>query len=201
MILFGRCIVSSIIVGCTFNPAQAADISGTTNIQPAGRFQLKLINGFLFLDDNEGSIQVFRAQTLPTTTPALLGKSSSMAVGLEAKTECSRTELRKGVAKLSWKVAATPGIAQRVDVSIYRDGFETGKFETVGSLPPSQASLAWERLDPGIIHYYRVLTLHTHGWVASETASFEGPTCVADFQSKPSLMFEERSDRNASVPG
>ena len=108
-----------------------------------------------------------------------------MALGLEAKAECSQTELRKGIAKLSWKVAATPGIAQRVDVSIYRDGFETGKFETVGSLPPRQSSLVWERLDPGIIHYYRVLTLHTQGWVASETASFEGPTCVADFQSKP----------------
>jgi hypothetical protein len=126
-----------------------------------------------------------QAQTLSRISSAFSQESSSMALGLEAKAECSQTELRKGIAKLSWKVAATPGIAQRVDVSIYRDGFATGNFETAGSLSPSQSSLEWQRLEPGIIHYYRVLTLHTHGWVGSEIASFEGPTCVADFQLKP----------------
>jgi hypothetical protein len=186
MTLFGRCIVLSILLAWTFNLAQAADISATAKIQSAGRFQVNLSNGYLSFDADEASvIQLFKAQTLATMTPALLGKSSSMALGLEAKTECSRTELRKGIANLTWKVAATPGIVQRVDVSLYQDGFETGNFETGGSLPPSQSSLVWQRLEPGIIHYYRVLTLHTHGWVTSETASFEGPTCVADFQLKP----------------
>ena len=110
--------------------------------------------------------------------------SSVVATNLQTKTECSDTQLRKGIAKLSWKIAAEPGSAQRVDVTIYRDGFETGKFETTGPIPFGQSSLVWERLDPGIIHYYRVLTLHTQGWASSETASFEGPTCVADFQSR-----------------
>jgi hypothetical protein len=124
-------------------------------------------------------------QMLRSAIPASAQASSVVATDLQARTECSNTQLRKGIAKLSWKIASNVGSAQRVDVTIYRDGFETGKFETIGPLPPGQSSLVWERLDPGIIHYYRVLTLHTQEWVPSETASFEGPTCVADFQPRP----------------
>jgi hypothetical protein len=98
--------------------------------------------------------------------------------------ECSRTELRKGIAKLRWTVARHPGSAQRVEVTIYRDGFERGRFESSEPLPPDQSSLAWERLDPGIIHYARVLTRHGEEWVPSTTVSFQGPTCVADFRPK-----------------
>jgi hypothetical protein len=103
---------------------------------------------------------------------------------LQIKIECSRTELRKGIAQLSWKVAQPPGSAQRVEITIYRDGFKGGKFETSGLLPPEQSSLVWEKLEPGIIHYCRVVTLHAGGAVPSEIVSFEGPICIADFRPK-----------------
>jgi hypothetical protein len=98
--------------------------------------------------------------------------------------ECSRTELRKGIAELKWTVASNPGSAQRVEVTIYRDGFERRRLESSELLPPDQSFLAWERLDPGIIHYARVLTRHGEEWVPSASVSFQGPTCVADSQRK-----------------
>ena len=125
------------------------------------------------------------AIALPRTIQTSTQENSNRATALEAKTECSETEPRKAIARLTWKVAGIPGSEQRVAVTVYRDGFETGKFETTGSLLPGQSSLIWNKVDPGVIHYYRVLTLHGQMWTPSDTATFDGPTCVADLQPRP----------------
>jgi hypothetical protein len=114
------------------------------------------------------------ASQLPLLSPGEPGA----ATNLQAQVGCHKTELRKGIAKLSWTVPSSGG--QRVDVTIFRDGFEKGKFETSGPLPAGQTSLVWEGTDPGIIHYWRVVSLHADQSVSSEIASFEGATCVAN---------------------
>jgi hypothetical protein len=123
----------------------------------------------------EGPICMVDIQTLPPG-------DSRAATDLQVEVECSETELRQGIAKLSWTVAKSPGSEQRVAITIVRDGFESGEFEMSGPLAPDQSSLVWEQLHGQAIHYWRVLTLHGDKWSASETASFEGPTCVADIQ-------------------
>jgi hypothetical protein len=105
-----------------------------------------------------------------------------MATGLQGEVACSETELGQGIARLDWKTGKTPGSEQRVDVTIFRDGFERGDFESTEPLPPDQSSLVWEQLRGQAIHHWRVRTLHPDGWVPSETASFEGPTCVTNWQ-------------------
>lgn len=101
------------------------------------------------------------------------------ASNLQAEVECDPEVLRKAIAKLSWTVAAGSGRAQRVDVTIL--GFEQGAFESSDSLACDQTSLVWDSLHGQAIHRWRVLTLQPEGWMPSETASFLGLTCVADF--------------------
>jgi len=77
----------------------------------------------------------------------------------------------KVIAKLSWTLANTPGSQQRVDLSMYWNGFETGNFETIGPLPPDQSVVESDELKSGIYYYWRVVTLTPEGWVPSETAN------------------------------
>jgi hypothetical protein len=101
--------------------------------------------------------------------------------------ECSQENPRRGIARLSWTPARQAGTAQRVEVTVLRDGFATGQLERTAELPAADARLVWDQLHGQAIHHWRVLTLHQDGWVPSESASFEGPTCVADVapQRKP----------------
>jgi hypothetical protein len=123
--------------------------------------------------------------TLPPEIPILPPDGSRAAANLQSTAECDRDEPWKGVAQLNWTVSANRGSEQRVIVTVYRDGFETGRFDTSGSLSSDQSSLAWEQLSPGIIHFWIVLTRHEDGWVPSEQSSFEAPVCAVDFISTP----------------
>jgi hypothetical protein len=86
----------------------------------------------------------------------------------------------KGIAKLSWTVAESPGSEQRVAQTTYMLGFERDVFVTTEPVPPDQSTFIWEQPSPGIIHYWWVLTRHADGWVPSEVESFEGATCAVD---------------------
>lgn len=119
-------------------------------------------------------------QTLPSGIPVLAPGGAGAASDLEAKLGCNPADPGKGVATLNWSVAQSAGGEQRVVLTVYRDGFSRGAFQASGPLSPGQASLAWEGLEPGVIHFWRVLTLQSGGWAPSEIASFEGPTCVAN---------------------
>ncbi len=109
------------------------------------------------------------------------------ATHLQAEVDCSHTELRKGVAQLRWTPAARPGREQRVAVTIFRDGFERNAVELSEPLSSTQSSLVWKPTQPGVIHFWRVLSLQANGWAPSAVANFQGATCVADFVPKARL--------------
>ncbi len=127
----------------------------------------------------------------PETTPPPVDREEVVeraggpgaATGLRADPGCSQTDLRQPIATLSWSVAQMPGTAQRVDVTTSPEGFEEGQFQSSERLLADMSRIVWEDLDAGIIYYWRVLTLQQGGWVASRTASFQAPICVADFVS------------------
>lgn len=103
------------------------------------------------------------------------------ATNLRVETYCDKVDPRKGIARLHWTVAEERGREQRVEVTIYRRGFEKDLFESSKPLPADQASLTWDQVKGQAIHHWRVLTRQAKGWVPSETSKFEGPPCVADF--------------------
>ena len=107
---------------------------------------------------------------VPTGLPILSPGGVYAATGLVAKVSRSQTQPAKAIAKLSWRVTNESGSQQRIDITMYWDGFETGKFESVGPLPPGQSSVDLTELEPGINYYWRVLTLTPKGWVPSEMA-------------------------------
>jgi hypothetical protein len=109
------------------------------------------------------------------------GTNGGAATLLQARLDCDQGDFRKGIAELSWTVAPSRGVEQKVVITLLRDGFEKGDYESSERLPAKQSSLRWERLSGQAIHFWRVLTLlETGEWVPSETAQFEGPTCVRD---------------------
>lgn len=130
-----------------------------------------------------------QAQTMPTGVnhekPVLPPGGRRAAANLEAEVMCDEVELRKGIVRLSWAIAENQGSEQRVAITIYRDGFETGNYEISKPLSPHQPSLEWDHLKGQAIHLWRVLTLQPEGWAPSVTARFEGLSCVADFVSPP----------------
>lgn len=119
--------------------------------------------------------------SVPSDVPILPPGGPGAATNLQSTTECSTDQPREGIAHLSWTLARNPGEAQRVDVTIVRDGFERGDFQSSPTLTPDESSFAWQPTSPGLIHAWRALTLHSDGWVPSETGTFQGATCVADF--------------------
>ncbi len=144
-----------------------------------------LLVGALLTASSASAAELASAQTLPQGIPILDPGGPGAATALHATSECSEAELRKGIAKLSWAVAPSSGSEQRVVMTIFRDGFIRGAFQTSGPLASQQAFLVWEGLEPGIIHFWRVLTLQAGGWVPSEITSFEAPTCVANMVPGP----------------
>jgi hypothetical protein len=105
------------------------------------------------------------------------------ATDLQSRVDCEGPG--NAIAELTWALATTPGDEQRVEVTIYRNGFETGEFETSKPLGGDQSSLVWELVETGLNHRWRVLTLQANEWSASETAIFKGPICVGDPEPPP----------------
>lgn len=99
---------------------------------------------------------------------------------LEDTPGCSDDEFPAGQVLLKWRPAAEPGTQQHVHVTIFREGFETGRFITIRDLEPSDSELLFEEVAGQALHRWRVLTLHPDGFVPSETARFDGPICVRD---------------------
>jgi hypothetical protein len=104
---------------------------------------------------------------------------------LRVVARCSDVNLGTGVAEFTWASAANDARAQRIDISMFRDGFQTERFETVARLPSAQNRVVWDDARPGINYYWRVLVLTSQGWVPSETARYEAPICPVDFVEPP----------------
>jgi hypothetical protein len=93
---------------------------------------------------------------------------------------CSTDEPGLPVARLSWALPKQRGAFQRVDVTMFRDGFETGRFLTFSELKGDDNELLWRGLEPGINYSWRVLILTGDGWLPSATGRAQGPICPAD---------------------
>ena len=106
------------------------------------------------------------------------------AANLSDSSRCSETKLRTGEVFLTWTPSSS-GVAQRVDISRFRDGFETGTYETSGPLPQSRTATAIEGPEPGIRYYWRVLTSTGGVWASSLVERFEAPTCASDLTILP----------------
>ena len=121
-----------------------------------------------------------RAPRLPDGVPVLSPDGPRGASDLSARPDCVDGEAGRGVVRLSWRPAAEQGVEQRVIATIYRDGFERPAFEASGALDKGRVSFDLYRLHGQAIHFWKVLTRHADGWVPSEVARFEGPTCPVD---------------------
>ena len=108
------------------------------------------------------------------------------ASGLEAVAGCSETEPRSETLELRWAVADEPGRAQRIDMTIYSELFDDGRYESSPLLAADQTSFDWDGVSPGAVHFWRVLTLQTDGWAPSETARFTPGACIGDYVTSPS---------------
>jgi hypothetical protein len=108
------------------------------------------------------------------------GEQSWAASGLEGFAECSPVEPGVALALLRWRPARERGIAQRIAVAILPGGFKTGDFRLSDPLGREASALEWRDIEGQAIHFWRVLTLQPKGWIASVTASFNGPICVVD---------------------
>lgn len=102
------------------------------------------------------------------------------ASGLAANPRCEQSGSRVGVADLTWVPASTPGAEQRIALTIFPEGFDTGNFQVSPPLPPTATSYTWQGTNPGGAHRWRVLTRHGGTWTPSEIQIFTGATCVAD---------------------
>lgn len=127
-----------------------------------------------------GMVQVDRPVS-PGAAPVTLDGPRA-ATELRSEDRCSETDLRKPLAALRWTPASTPGREQRVDVTTRADGFAVGDFRSSAALGPAVSTLTWDRVDAGINHYWRVVTVHADAHVSSEVADFKGAVCIADFQ-------------------
>ena len=108
-----------------------------------------------------------------------------VATDLAARAECEAAGSAVAVARLSWTPAPAGG-AQRVVVTIFRNGFDRPDVDRSPDLAADQRRLDWTRLHGQATHYWRVLTKSDGTWVPSETASFEGPLCIVDRANPPS---------------
>lgn len=121
--------------------------------------------------------------TSSPTTPSLDGpvvvtSGGRAASNLESQSSCREDEPGKGFVDLKWAPAAQRGQEQKLQVTIFREGFESGTFQLSEALTPDRASYRWTRSEGQANHYWRVLTRHSDGWTPSETARFAGPHCV-----------------------
>lgn len=98
---------------------------------------------------------------------------------------CSDTNRGSGIAEFTWSAQSADIRAQRLDVSMFRDGLRTGRFETLGRIPAAQDRLVWDGGRAGVNYYWRVMVLTPQGWVPSETARYEAPICPVDFVEPP----------------
>lgn len=67
---------------------------------------------------------------------------------------------------------------QRVDLTALSDGFATGRYETVATLPADAATFRLDGPDGEAKHHWRVLTQEGERWISSEVATFQAPGCV-----------------------
>ncbi len=118
--------------------------------------------------------------------------SASAASELAAAARCHPEKRRASLVGLRWQPTATgrsgdaseegdlPSLAQRVELTKFRDGFNTGRLEATRRLGTAIDAVAVDSPETGINYYWRVLTLNEQGWAPSAVGRFEVPICPWD---------------------
>jgi hypothetical protein len=124
-------------------------------------------------------------------------RSAPSALAYEAR--CDETTPRASIVSLRWTVAAEEGVlGQRVDISKFPEGFDTGRFETTDLLAPQLATAIVAAPEPGILYYWRVWAATPDGFIASRVERFDAPTCPAD---SPNLDPDDFSPTGSASAG
>jgi hypothetical protein len=113
-------------------------------------------------------------------TVLLPPQSVGGADGLSFTARCLDTNPRVARVDLAWRLGDPRASGQRVDITKFREGFATGRFDVTPRLADRVESVAVEAPEPGINYYWRVLTETVSGWVSSPIERFEVPICVSD---------------------
>lgn len=139
----------------------------------------------VMLIEREGSLRRWALPAAPKLPNAAVRVPPSRAAArrLRSSVRCSSNAPRTGIARLHWRPVRRPGRRQWIAVTIFLRGFALGSFETSRPLANGVSSFEWRRVHGQAIHYWRVITRDRNGrWLGSSTASFTGPTCVAEFE-------------------
>jgi len=140
-----------------------------------------------------------------TEIPVRTGTAASSAIVVKADPRCAEPPVRMPRVTVRWgideAVAAKSAAAgdllasseYRIDVTMFRDGFEGGRFESHiltaaqkrGAEAPNRPhglenSMVVSELRAAVYYSARVLILTPDGWVASETVEFLTPICPVD---------------------
>jgi hypothetical protein len=117
-----------------------------------------------------------RATARSTRSDVLSSGDTNVATDLNAEARCNLTG-SKATGRLVWKPTSAAGNQQRVDITMFRDGFETGNFKSIGPFPAGTADIKLDTGEPGIHYYWRVSTLTREGWIPSKTERLIWPVC------------------------
>jgi len=181
-------LLIAILVTITMSAACSAAFPAPSTAATPGTGQQQAVNQdptpTVLSADETPAQQATPAATESSDGPIVSTGGPGAATGLQAEAFCET--VGDSVAELRWELAATPGSAQRVDVTIY--SFEGEQFESSELLPPDQTTLKWEDVGGQAIHFWRVLTRHPEGWVSSEIAQFEGVICIGDEVEEPTAV-------------
>lgn len=111
--------------------------------------------------------------------PVLAPRRNRAATRLQALPECDSGN--EPVVHLSWMPARDRGRAQKVAVTQFADGFETGRFEVSERLATNASTYDWLGTRANGAYRWRVLTRY-RAWTGSRIFSFIGPACgVEDY--------------------
>lgn len=102
-----------------------------------------------------------------------------VAANLTSEPQCDATTPGRTASALSWRAPAGSA-EQRVDLTFFFQGFQSGDFVATPTLPPGQTAYLLLDTEPGVQYQWRVLTRTTDEWVPSDVATFRGAICVVD---------------------
>ena len=117
------------------------------------------------------------AKNIKILTDNSSGKASDLAV------EVKIDGFGDPVVTFHWKIDSAIVKNQRIDITAYLGGFDTGRYETSGLLSGNINTVKTYELKPGLYYSWRVLTKTNKGWISSAIGeSFLSPARMMDYQ-------------------
>jgi zinc D-Ala-D-Ala carboxypeptidase len=109
----------------------------------------------------------------------------------EAGLHLPSSECLPGASRVTVNFSWTPvegAIVQWLDLTVHDNGFVPGTFMYAGALPGNSHGWAWEGIEVGKLHLWRVNAQTEGGWITSETGAFV--PCGAPALLEPSVSCE-----------